>query len=194
MKENNMLACTFFACKTRFSCFKNTLFVGIRFSPLTIIKTLDMWLEAVPFDLIAQISNVSRSTVSSICKKLRSHNVLGQYLINITKLGGKNSIIEIDESKTGKRKFNRGHRIEGVWVVGALERATKKLILKPILKRDVKSLTGFRTRYIHRESIIYSDCWKKYSNLKKHFKKHKTVNHSKKFLNRKNNVHTNPIE
>jgi hypothetical protein len=26
--------------------------------------------------------------------------------------------VEIDESKFGKRKHNRGHRVEGVWVVG----------------------------------------------------------------------------
>ena len=36
-------------------------------------------------------------------------------------IGGEGIIVEIDESKFGKRKYNRGHRVEGVWVVGGVE-------------------------------------------------------------------------
>ena len=37
-------------------------------------------------------------------------------------IGGDGVIVEIDESKFGKRKYNnRGHRVEGVWVVGGVE-------------------------------------------------------------------------
>jgi hypothetical protein len=31
-------------------------------------------------------------------------------------------IVEINESKFGKVKYHRGHRVEGVWVVGGVER------------------------------------------------------------------------
>src|SRR5947207_2250924 len=31
-------------------------------------------------------------------------------------IGGEGVIVEIDEIKMGKRKYNRGHRVEGVWV------------------------------------------------------------------------------
>jgi hypothetical protein len=37
------------------------------------------------------------------------------------KIGGNGVIVEIDESKFGKRKYNRGHRVDGVWVVGGVE-------------------------------------------------------------------------
>ena len=34
---------------------------------------------------------------------------------------GKGSIVEVDESKFGKRKYYKGHRVGGgVWVVGAV--------------------------------------------------------------------------
>lgn len=34
---------------------------------------------------------------------------------------GQNVIVEIDESKFGQRKYNRGHRIEGIWIVEDVE-------------------------------------------------------------------------
>jgi hypothetical protein len=37
------------------------------------------------------------------------------------KIGGPGIIIEVDESKFGRRKYNRGHRVEGVWVMGGVE-------------------------------------------------------------------------
>ena len=32
------------------------------------------------------------------------------------KIGGKGQIVEIDESKFGKRKYHRGHHVDGSWV------------------------------------------------------------------------------
>ncbi|GFU87582.1 DDE_Tnp_IS1595 domain-containing protein [Trichonephila clavipes] len=36
---------------------------------------------------------------------------------NSQQIGGKDCIVEIDESKFGKRKYNRGHLVEGQWVL-----------------------------------------------------------------------------
>jgi hypothetical protein len=40
-------------------------------------------------------------------------------------IGGPGIIVEVDESKFGKRKYNRGHRVDGVWVFGGVERKGK---------------------------------------------------------------------
>ena len=36
-------------------------------------------------------------------------------------IGGPNKIIEIDESKIGRRKYNRGHPVQGQAVFGGVE-------------------------------------------------------------------------
>ena len=39
-------------------------------------------------------------------------------------IGGPGVEVEIDESKFGKRKYNRGRQVEGHWVFGGVERVT----------------------------------------------------------------------
>ena len=39
---------------------------------------------------------------------------------------GPGIIAEVDEYKFGKRKYNRGHRIKGVWVIGVIERTEER--------------------------------------------------------------------
>ncbi len=41
-------------------------------------------------------------------------------------IGGPGIIVELDESKFGKRKYHRGHRVEGVWILGGVERTEKR--------------------------------------------------------------------
>ena len=93
-----------------------------------------MWIENVPCDLIASIAGIYRFSIFEICDKLRSLGGLDLYLNKFDKIGGNNAIVEIDESKFGKRKYNRGHRVEGVWVVGAVERINKRIVLRYVEK------------------------------------------------------------
>jgi hypothetical protein len=51
------------------------------------------------------------------------------------KIGGNGMIVEIDESKFGKRKYNRGHRVEGVWILGMIEKTGQKRIRLVTLKQ-----------------------------------------------------------
>ena len=46
-------------------------------------------------------------------------------LENSEKIGGNGVEVEIDESKFGKRKYYRGHRVEGQWVFGGREKYNK---------------------------------------------------------------------
>ncbi|KCZ79526.1 hypothetical protein H312_03084, partial [Anncaliia algerae PRA339] len=43
------------------------------------------------------------------------------YTKSLPKIGGDDIIVEIVESKFGKRKYNKGHHVEGVWNFGVVE-------------------------------------------------------------------------
>ena len=48
---------------------------------------------------------------------------------NSEKLGGDGKVVQIDESKVGKRKYHRGHRVEGQWVFGGIEEDSRRCFL-----------------------------------------------------------------
>ena len=57
-------------------------------------------------------------------------------------------IVEIDESKFGKMKFNRGRCIEGQWVFGGICRQTKACFLVPVGQRDRYTVTHHSSPHI----------------------------------------------
>ncbi len=111
------------------------------------------------------------------------------------KIGGPGVIVEIYESKFGKRKYNRGHKVDGVWVVGLVERIEKRLIvLSKVKNRKKKTLINLIKKHVLPGSIIYTNCWKGYIGLEAHGYVHKTVNHSLHFKYPVTGIHTNTIE
>ena len=75
-------------------------------------------------------------------KSVRDALFTSEYVINKSYLGGVNSdgqpiVVEIDESKFGKRKYNKGKRVDGVWVVGGVER---KVFLLTVPNRNQNTL------------------------------------------------------
>ena len=43
--------------------------------------------------------------------------------------------MEIDESKFGRRKFYRGHKVDGCWVFGVIEQESGKVFMEVVEKR-----------------------------------------------------------
>ena len=108
---------------------------------------------------------------------------------------GDRIIVEIDESKFGKRKYNRGSRVEGVWVVGGVERTSKrKCFLITVPNRNAETLKDIICRYVKRGSIVYTDCWRAYNGIVDWDRDYVngTVNHSVGFVD--GDVCTNTIE
>jgi len=151
-------------------------------------------IEGASLSLLVRIFNVHRLTVSVLCSKLRDLGIFYRYLNKFTKLGGEDSIVEVDESKFGERKYYKGHRVGGVWVVGVVERLSRKISLANVNKRGCSTLILFFKKYICRQSIIFSDCWKSYVEQANFFKEHRTVKYSKQFINKQTTTHTNTIE
>ncbi|KAL5499331.1 hypothetical protein EMCRGX_G010543 [Ephydatia muelleri] len=60
--------------------------------------------------------------------------------IETEKIGGVGKVVEIDESKFGKRKYNRGRRREGQWVLGGVERGSDEVFMQIVPSRDAATL------------------------------------------------------
>ena len=112
---------------------------------------------------------------------------------NSAKIGGEGKVVQIDESKFGKRKYHRGHHVEGQWVFGGIEEDSRRSFLIAVEKRDEETLLPLIKKWIEPGTVIVSDCWKAYYNLEKHGYTHSTVNHSQEFVNNQGK-HTNKIE
>jgi len=100
------------------------------------IMIIGMWLQKLATKQISSITGFNRKTIRILLNKI-GRIVIPKYYASMPKLGGNNAIVEIDESKFGKRKYHRGHRVEGVWVLEMVERATeRKLLLLPVPDRS----------------------------------------------------------
>ena len=110
-------------------------------------------------------------------------------------IGGPGVEVEIDESKFGKRKYYRGHRVDGKWVFGGREKNDKsKIFMFAVDNRKKPTLIPLIKKWIRPGSIIHSDCFKTYHCLPKLGYTHLTVNHSKEFKNKETGACTNKIE
>ena len=110
------------------------------------------------------------------------------------KIGGPGKIVEIDESKFGKRKYHKGSRKDGIWVFGGIERDSKNCFLSSVEDRSAEMLIPIIKEHVLPGTTIISDCWKAYARLEEEGYVHQTVNHSKEFMNKETGAHTNTIE
>ena len=168
----------------------------INFSKITIQETLrviEMIFTCASNKLISSQIGVCRKTVYNL-KKILKTELRKMFWKKKPNIGG-NMIVEADESKFGRRKYNRGHRVEGVWVLGVVERSISRKMLYFIVKnRKKNTINEIFKRHINQQSIIYTDKWKGYSGLNNIGYTHNTVNHSIHFVNPITGVHTNTIE
>jgi len=102
--------------------------------------------------------------------------------------------VEIDESKFGKTKYNRGRYIEGQWVFGGIYRQTKACFLVPVAQRDKDTLLPIIRAHILPGTRVMSDMWKAYDCLKDEGYSHLIVNHSLNFVDPDTGARTQRIE
>uniref|UniRef100_A0A914CUD6 ISXO2-like transposase domain-containing protein n=1 Tax=Acrobeloides nanus TaxID=290746 RepID=A0A914CUD6_9BILA len=95
-------------------------------------------------------------------------------------IGGPGVIVQIDESKFGKRKYSRGRAIEGHWVLGMIADRSKdfRLAICPENLRDANTLIPIIKDNVAPGSIIHTDAWRAYARLNEHGFEHHVVNHS----------------
>ena len=101
-------------------------------------------------------------------------------------------ILQIDESKIGKRKHYCGHFGEGQWVFGGIKQGSRKCFIECVEKCNEDTLLVLITKWTWPAKTIYCNCWKGYVNLKDHGYNHSMVNHSKEYVT-VDSVHVNKL-
>lgn len=121
-------------------------------------------------------------------------------LANPILIGGPGQIntVQIDESKLGKkRKYHRGRcgpAKDKDWLIGVWSPRSKQGCMRIVQNRNQITCIKFIKDFVKKGTIIHSDCWKGYFNVKKAGYFHQTVNHSKNFVDPKTKAHTQAIE
>jgi transposase-like protein len=187
--------CTTGRCRQEFSIRKHTFFYGSRLKSCQILYLAHLWLNKVTYASAIGITGHSSNTIVSFYKHFR--NLIASTLNEDDHvIGGPGIIVEVDETKLGKRKYNRGHRVEGVWIVAGVERTEqRRIFLIQVETRDATTLMTIIKKHVAPGSVIHTDLWKGYTALKENIDfEHKTVNHSKFYKDPETGTHTNTIE
>lgn len=172
---------------------KGTWFEESKLKMSDILIMTYMWCIKLGNNVIESELGLSAPTVvdwKSFCRE-----VCVEMCINGNEmLGGPGVIVEIDESKFGKRKYNRGRRVDGRWVFGGIERGTEKCFMSVVSERTKDVLLSLIRKFILAGTTIISDCWRSYDCLENEGFVHLTVNHSIQFKHPDTGAHTNSIE
>lgn len=182
-------------CKSKISALHDTWFNNIHNSVQNICRFVGYHLMLKPprqefLQNELEISSATAVDWASFCRELctlwsEKHSVA---------IGGENEIVEVDEAKIGKRKFNKGRLVTGQWIFGGIERSTKRIFIIPVPNRTSATLLTVIQNWIKPGTTIISDCWKAYDCLNKEGFKHLRVNHKMNFVDPETNAHTQNIE
>lgn len=191
---NKKFQCKQKVCQKKVSLFKNSFFSKARIPCNEVIHIGYLWLAGCSHNSIMKITGHSCPTISAYMSYFR--NLVINALDNEDCLiGGPGIVVELDESKFGKRKYNRGHRVEGAWVVGGVERTdARRMFVEVVDDRSAETLNEIIIRNVRPGSIVYTDLWRGYSGLTELGFQHEVVNHSVNFVDPMTGVHTNSIE
>jgi transposase-like protein len=182
------------SCRAQRSIRANSFFDNSKLPCYKIMAMGYLWIHRSKITDICSMTGLASATVCAFLKHFRQlvsgHLEEADYVI-----GGENVIVEVDESKLGKRKYHRGHRVEGIWVVGGIERtAEKRMFIVPVPDRSAATLVEIVKAHVKPGTMVHTDLWKGYHSLDQHGFLHQTVNHSQCLVDPSSGVHTNTIE
>ncbi|XGW28134.1 hypothetical protein V3C99_008161 [Haemonchus contortus] len=116
------------------------------------------------------------------------------YTNNISRIGGPNTLVQVDETCIVRRKYNVGRIVRKDWLVGGIQDGTKLVFVEITDDRSSATLNAIIQRHVLPGGIVPTEKWKGYNNLANLGYHHETVNHSEPFVDPDSGVHTQRIE
>jgi transposase-like protein len=186
-----ILRCT--VCKKQRSIREGSFFSDSKLPLVCIIKIVLMWVDEELQCKVMEKVGVSKNCVKTWYNKLRYECL--NYMEHVEPLGGRDAVVQIDETHLTKRKYNIGRVPCQKIVFGVIDTVTKDFIIRHIDNKTRETLRNVIVETIREESTVHSDQWSSYMALFPHENYiHSTVNHSRNFVNPDNGVNTNLIE
>jgi transposase-like protein len=178
----------------RYSIRIGTFFYGSKMDCRDILLLALLWLSKASVETAQFLSGNAHQTVSTFYGHFRQ--LISSALNEEDQIiGGNGIIVEVDETKLGKRKYNCGHRVDGIWVVVGIERLNNgKIFLVPVQDRSSETLSQIISDHIIPGSEIHTDLWKGYNGIGDMGYTHFTVNHSQNFVDPYSGACTNTVE
>ena len=199
MPDGYMWRCSKKSCNGEVSIRHNSWFCGSHLSISKILALTYAWAHSFTTSQAMHETSSRDKTTSSetvvdwynycreVCAEIISRHHTGR-------IGGSGKIVEIDESKFGRRKYHRGRVVEGQWVFGGICRETKECFVVPVNSRDKATLLPIIQDRILPGTCVMSDLWRAYDCLNDEGFQHLTVNHSLNFVDPDTGAHTPNIE
>jgi hypothetical protein len=117
--------------------------------------------------------------------------------MHMRRIGGANTIVEIDEAHLYTNKKRIGRRLVGekIWIVAGICRETKEMFFDLTRVRSSSYLSQLIVANVLPETKIITDGWRGYNNVGSLGYLHEVINHTIMFARGENNeIHTNTIE
>ena len=208
-------------CNWQSTVFNGTIFETASTDIRTTLLGLHAWLAGANLAGIMCVTDWSKETTMKYTRIFRRMCTrdLNTYLLceptptetssDVTyqsvQIGGPGTIVQVDESAFGKRKYNRGHYVDTKWVFGGIEitptasgeQRGGKFFAVVVPDRTGPTLCAILKKYVRRGTLIVSDGWKGYcqvKNLPGFTYSHEMVNHSENFKDPVTGLHTNTME
>lgn len=195
VRRGKTYRCTKKSCRKETSIFRNSFFAGSRLKCSEVVHIAYMWLTKCNSGTVQMHTGHSTATISAyfgyfrqlVSSALESDDAI---------IGGPGIVVRVDETKMGKRKYHRGHRVEGAWVVVGVEITDERRTFAEVVQdRSADTIAMVLGRHIAEGSILHTDCWRAYGTVASICGlEHCTVNHSEGFKNSETGVHTNHVE
>ena len=176
------------------SVFRGSLFQNCKVPKNEAFHCLWLWMHKIKSSTAAHMLLWHEDTVGrwhkffrQVASQMTNNHVVGEGI----QTGGLDDngepiIMEIDESKFGKRKCNRGRRVRANWVIGMVERTVqRRCVMVAAEKRDQSACTAIMRKHIKAGSKTFSDKWPGYFPIKKQYDKsyqHCDLCHKKEFM------------
>ena len=162
----------------------------------TLAKILAYWCAGRTLEVAAEdLNDVSMDTVMSWYHEF-SRLAADAYVEDLLANPLGPARIEIDESHFFKAKYLIGSQLAlpALWVFGAIDSTTKRVLIEPVPRRDSETLLPLIQRAVAPGSLIVSDKWGAYNELSRLGYQHISVNHSENFVDPETGACTNRVE